>query len=128
MKIRILIGTAVLGILATACASSVSIESTNRPPDTESANSILPWAFVLNDPPPDGAEAPDPDEIVSVPGSNLSMRRSDISINNGPPDWHPEGHPAMPEVVVGRGSWHVATAIFRTVRVSLKMQDWPGNQ
>lgn len=103
MKIRILIGTAVLGILATACASSVSIESTNRPPDTESANSILPWAFVLNDPPPDGAEAPDPDEIVSVPGSNLSMRRSDISINNGPPDWHPEGHPAMPEVVARGG-------------------------
>ena len=103
MKLRILIGTAVLGILVTACASGISIESTSRPPSTELANSILPWAFVLNDPPPDGAEAPDPDEIVSVPGSALSMRRSDININNGPPDWHPDGHPTMPEVVARGG-------------------------
>ncbi|MCH2459880.1 MAG: cytochrome C-binding protein [Gemmatimonadetes bacterium] len=103
MKLRILTGTAVLGILVTACASGISIESTSRPPSTELANSILPWAFVLNDPPPDGAEAPDPDEIVSVPGSALSMRRSDININNGPPDWHPDGHPTMPEVVARGG-------------------------
>ena len=33
---------------------------------TEGANAVLPWAFVLNDPPPaDGAEAPDPDEVVT---------------------------------------------------------------
>lgn len=103
MKIRILGGAAVLGVLVTACASGVSIGSAGRLPGTEAANSILPWAFVLNDPTSNDAEAPDPDEIVSVPGSTLSMSRSDININNGPPDWHPDGHPSMPEVVVRGG-------------------------
>ncbi len=103
MKIRILGGAAVLGSLVTACASGVSIGSAGRLPGTEAANSILPWAFVLNDPTSNDAEEPDPDEIVSVPGSTLSIRRSDININNGPPDWHPDGHPSMPEVVARGG-------------------------
>jgi cytochrome c553 len=67
------------------------------------AHDVLPWAFVLNDPSPEGAVTPDPDEIVTVPGSPLSMRRGDIAIDNGPPDWHPDGHPPMPEVVARGG-------------------------
>ncbi len=102
MKIRILGGAAVLGVVA-ACASGVSIGSAGGLPGSETANSILPWAFVLNDPAPNDAQAPDPDEVVSVPGSALSMRRSDITLSNGPPDWHPGGHPSMPEVVVRGG-------------------------
>ena len=71
----------------------------------------MPWAFVLNDPAPSDAARPDPDEMVSVPGSELSMRRSDINIRNGPPDWHPDGHPSMPEVVArGGGEGVVACA------------------
>lgn len=71
----------------------------------------MPWAFVLNDPAPSDAAPPDPDEMVSVPGSELSMRRSDINIRNGPPDWHPDGHPSMPEVVArGGGEGVVACA------------------
>jgi cytochrome c553 len=102
VKIRILGGAVVLGVVA-ACASGVSIGSAGGLPGTETANSILPWAFVLNDPAPNDAQAPDPDEVVSVPGSALSMRRSDINLSNGPPDWHPDGHPSMPEVVVRGG-------------------------
>ncbi len=68
-----------------------------------SGNEALPWAFVLNDPAPGGAERPDPDEIVTVPGSDLALRRRDIGIERGPPDWHPEGHPPMPEVVARGG-------------------------
>lgn len=67
------------------------------------ANDVLPWAFTLNDPPVEGASAPDPDEVVTVPGSDLTLRRADISIDNGPPDWHPDGHPPMPEVVARGG-------------------------
>ena len=102
MKIRILGVAAVLGVVA-ACASGVSIGSAGGLPSSEAANSILPWAFVLNDPAPNDARAPDPDEVVSVPGSALSMRRSDINLSNGPPDWHPDGHPSMPEVVARGG-------------------------
>lgn len=73
------------------------------------ANAALPWAFVLNDPAPEGVEAPDPDEVVTVPGSELSLRRSEININNGPPDWHPDGHPPMPEII-SRGGGEGVTA------------------
>jgi len=68
-------------------------------PIVESASEVLPWAFVVNDPAPEGMIRPDPDEVVTVPGSTLSLRRGDIRIENGPPDWHPEGRPPMPEIV-----------------------------
>ena len=67
------------------------------------AAAVLPWAYVLNDPADDSVAAPDPDEVVTVPGSSLSMPRSAIAIDNGPPDWHPDGHPPMPEVVARGG-------------------------
>ena len=106
MRIRILGGAVVLAGLvgagaATACG--MSVRSVSAPQATEGANAVLPWAFVLNDPVPDDAEAPDPKEVVTVPGSDLSMRRADININNGPPDWHPDGHPPMPELVARGG-------------------------
>ena len=67
-------------------------------------NTVLPWAFVLNDPTPPGTERPDPDEVVTVPRAALSLPRRNIRIDRGPPDWHPDGHPPMPEVVArGRG-------------------------
>ncbi len=72
-------------------------------PEGEGANAVLPWAYVLNEPVSETAEAPDPDEIVTVPGSSVSMPRSAININNGPPDWHPDGHPPMPELVASGG-------------------------
>ena len=92
-------GVAVLVVLVAACAQGGSVGSAASPQGTEGANAALPWAFVVNDPALAAREAPDPNEVVSVPGSRLSLRRSDININNGPPDWHPDGHPPMPEVV-----------------------------
>ena len=71
--------------------------------EVEGANAVLPWAYVLNDPTPANAEVPDPDEVVTVPGSSVSMPRSAINITNGPPDWHPDGHPPMPELVAKGG-------------------------
>ena len=71
--------------------------------EVEGANAVLPWAYVLNDPTSANAEAPDPDEVVTVPGSSVSMPRSAININNGPPDWHPDDHPPMPELVAKGG-------------------------
>ncbi len=106
MRIRIFGGVAVLaGLVAAGSATALgaSVLSLGAPQNTEGANAVLPWAFVLNDPVPDDAEAPDADEVVTVPGSDVSMRRSDINIRNGPPDWHPDGHPPMPELVARGG-------------------------
>ena len=89
----------VVAIAITAC----SVPSSAQQPDVEGANAVLPWAYVLNDPAPQDADRPDPDEGVTVPGSRVSMPRSAININNGPPDWHPDGHPPMPELVATGG-------------------------
>lgn len=112
MNIRALGGAALLGGLVAACAPGTSVESAAGLQRGEGANGALPWAFVLNDPAPAGAEAPDANEVVTVPGSALSMRRSDININNGPPDWHPDGHPAMPDVVARGGGEGVVACAF----------------
>ncbi len=70
---------------------------------TDGANTVMPWAYVLNDPVPDDAPTPDPNEVVTVPNSPLRIPRSQININNGPPDWHPDAHPPMPAVVATGG-------------------------
>ncbi len=106
MIMRVL-GVVALGSLLAACASGVPVESAGRPQNGEGANAMLPWAFVVNDPAPSGAQPPDPTEVVSVPGSALSLARSAINLNNGPPDWHPEGHPPMPEPVARSSSAEV---------------------
>ena len=106
MTIRVLGGAAVL-VLA-SCASGGSAGSVESSPGVEGANTVLPWAFVVNDPAPEGAVEREPNELVTVPGSPVSIRRSEISLSNGPPDWHPNGHPAMPQVVASGGGDGVA--------------------
>ena len=97
-----------LGLLAAGCAPADPLPGSEGVgedfAEPTPGHEALPWAFVLNDPPVEGSERPDPAEIVSVPGSELRLRRSDIAIGNGPPDWHPEAHPPMPEVVARGGS------------------------
>ena len=120
MRTRILGGVVVLVAAGAAIAWGISVrsvdapqsvggpQSVGAPQSNEGAHAVLPWAFVLNDPVPDNAEAPDGDEVVTVPGSDVSMRRADIDINDGPPDWHPDGHPPMPELVARGGGEGVA--------------------
>lgn len=102
-----------LGVSACMCVVLPACQPEAPPPPSEDlaapggGNAVLPWAFALNDPTPEDADRPDPDEIVTVPGSSLSIRRGDIAIRNGPPDWHPEGHPPMPEVVARGGGGDV---------------------
>ena len=103
MRLRILGGVTGLIAVGAVTVLGISVRSVGVPQDAGGANTVLPWAFVLNDPVPDGAQAPDPNEVVTVPGSDVSMRRSDINIDEGPPDWHPDGHPPMPELVARGG-------------------------
>ena len=92
------------GVMVGAVVGSMAVVAVQtQQPDAEGANAVMPWAYVLNDPVPADAKAPDPDEVVSVPGSDVSMPRSAIKIDNGPPDWHPDAHPPMPAVVATGG-------------------------
>jgi cytochrome c553 len=57
------------------------------------------WAYPGN-PPPQG-EAPPPDDTtpLHVPGSSASFTRAQVTDLFSPPDWHPETHPPMPDIV-----------------------------
>ena len=103
MKFRIPVGVIFLWPMVSSCGPETTAAPVDDLVAAEGANEVLPWAFVLNDPAPPDAVAPDPEEIVTVPGSALSMRRAEIAIDNGPPDWHPDGRPPMPEVVARGG-------------------------
>jgi cytochrome c553 len=67
-----------------------------------------PWAFPTNPPPVPGAPPPAPVPALDmnashrVPGSDKAMTLTQIRDAFNVPDWHPEGHPPMPEVV-GKG-------------------------
>ena len=96
-----------VAVVVAIAAFSLPICAQQR--EVDGANAVMPWAFVLNDPPQGNANVPDPDEMVTVPGSSVSMPRSAINIANGPPDWHPEDHPPMPDLVaIGGGDGVVA--------------------
>lgn len=88
-------------IVLLGCAAVVSSTFAQERREKGGAGDVLPWAYTLNDPPAPGVSAPrlDPDEVLRVPNSSRSFKRSEIAITNGPPDWHPEGHPPMPPIV-----------------------------
>ncbi|KJC34817.1 c-type cytochrome [Bradyrhizobium sp. LTSP857] len=56
------------------------------------------WAYPIN--PPDFKPSPDDDQPRQVPGSSLTYRTAQTRDLFFSPDWHPDDHPEMPEVVV----------------------------
>jgi cytochrome c553 len=58
------------------------------------------WAYPINPPgAPAAAPAPDDGSAKHVPGSNVALKTPQIRDLFNPPDWYPEDHPAMPEIV-----------------------------
>lgn len=90
-------------VTITIAISTLTSLASAQQAEINGANTVMPWAYVLNDPAPENAYVPDPNEVVTVPGSAVSMPRSQININNGPPDWHPNSHPPMPQLVASGG-------------------------
>jgi cytochrome c553 len=64
------------------------------------------WAYVVNPPAPPrdpNAPKPVPDETPQrVPNSDVALTLAQTRDLYNPPDWHPNDHPPMPEIV-GRG-------------------------
>jgi cytochrome c553 len=61
------------------------------------ADSLPVWAYPVN--PPGLKPAPDDGSILRVPNSEATYTLTQIRDLHSPPDWHPDDHPAMPEVV-----------------------------
>jgi cytochrome c553 len=81
----------------TLSAAAYAAENTLSPPS---------WAYVVNPPAPPvdpNAPKPVPDETPKhVPGSDVALTIAQTRDLYNPPDWHPDDHPPMPEVV-GKG-------------------------
>ena len=66
----------------------------------DGASAVMPCAYTLNAPRATGGRAaPDPNEVLRVPGSSVTFMRSQLRDLFNPPDWHPDNHPPMPSVV-----------------------------
>lgn len=69
-------------------------------PDAPAGAVPPPWVYTINTPAPPGATPPPADDGPrSVPGSSVRLTRAQLGDLFNPPDWHPENHPAPPEVV-----------------------------
>jgi cytochrome c553 len=77
---RLLTSIAMLGLLA------VPVQAAELPQ----------WAYPVAPP-----NLPPPDNVVekTLPGSTKKYTAAQINDRFGPPDWYPEDHPAMPEIV-----------------------------
>lgn len=74
-----------VSILALVPAVAIAADA---PPD---------WAYPVS--PPDYKAPPDNGEAKHVKGSNLSFTQKDVDNGFAPPDWFPNEHPPMPQLV-----------------------------
>lgn len=77
-----------IAIVTFACLSG-TVAGAEKPPP--------PWAFVVN--PPGTPKVPDDGTLRRVPGSSAAFTLTQIRDLFTVPDWHPDDHPPMPEVV-----------------------------
>jgi cytochrome c553 len=70
-------------------------------PDAKAGSVPPSWVYTINSPPAPGAAPPAPETGASlqVPGSAVRLTRAQLGDLFNPPDWHPDDHPAPPEVV-----------------------------
>ena len=58
------------------------------------------WAYTVNPPPTPGAKpAPPSSEPKQIPGTTVTFTIAQTRDAYNPPDWHPSGHPPMPQAV-----------------------------
>jgi cytochrome c553 len=58
----------------------------------------MPWAYPTSAPTPPAPPNTDP-TLKHVPNSTKGFTQAQISDGFNPPDWHPEDHPVMPDIV-----------------------------
>jgi cytochrome c553 len=81
-----------VGILTVGFAAAIAAGAL-----TGAAEAPPPWAFAVN--PPGVQPAPDDGTLRHVPGTSVSFTLTQIRDLFNAPDWHPDGHPPMPDIV-----------------------------
>jgi cytochrome c553 len=82
-----------LGVLALAVVTAVGAGALAAAADT----SPPPWAFAVN--PPGAQPVPDDGTSRHVPNSTAAFTATQIRDLFKVPDWHPDNHPPMPQIV-----------------------------
>ncbi len=97
--LRTAVALAAIGAFVASAAARNQTEKTKSQPMHQAPPY---WAFV-EDPPVHKSAAPskpaDQDVLQHVPGSQGAFTLRQINDGFTPPDWHPDGHPPMPEIV-----------------------------
>ncbi len=76
------------------------VRSVAQAPVAPAPATTLPWAYPLSPPAVPNPNPPPPDPtVLHVPNSTAGFTRAQIGDGFNPPDWHPDGHPAMPNLV-----------------------------
>jgi cytochrome c553 len=100
-------------------AGAAALAATTPPPSPSPEAAALPeWLFPI-DPnsvhPPKTPPKPDDQELLELPHSKESFTAARIGDRFNPPDWHPEDHGPMPDVVAkGRKPDVIACAFCHT--------------
>jgi len=103
-KFAVVLTSAFVAIAAGVCA--------------DAADSLPVWAYPVN--PPGLKPASDDGSLKHVPNSAAAFTLTQIRDLFSPPDWHPDNHPAMPDVGVRNGQW---TALMKSVVAELSEED-----
>ncbi len=115
----------VLGGLLTLAFLAIPAANAAAPQREKPAADPPAWAYPIN--PPDDRPAPDDGTPKHVPGSSKALTQKQILDAFNIPDWHPDGHPPMPDVVEhgrkpalrGCGYCHLPNAQGRPENASL---------
>jgi len=77
-------------------AASLSVLTLGAQPQQAQKGKDLIWAYPMPDPTPAATPGPGPKKL---PGSNKSYTQAQIDDQFAPPDWYPEEHSPLPNVV-----------------------------
>ncbi len=93
---RLVVGVLIFVATCVAAGSLAARQDASAP----AAGDPPEWAYPVNPPRGPGARRPQDDGAPRrVPGSTVVLMRSQIRDLFNVPDWHPESHPPMPDVV-----------------------------
>ena len=96
MKLRYVILAA--AALAAVWAAAAFPQAAPAPAAAPAPVTPLPWAYPINPPAPPAPPSTDP-TLKHVPNSTKAFTQAQVTDGFNPPDWHPDGHSPMPEIV-----------------------------
>ena len=93
-----------LPLAATLLALCAALVATGRNQGATTKLRTMPepppyWAYAVNPPEKASHAKPDDKTLRHVPRSSAAFTLRHINDGFNPPDWHPDGHPPMPDVV-----------------------------